>query len=173
MVDNASLTIWGSVIAVGGVIAGAVLSMVGAALVENRRQKHDRASFERSTTIQREQELRAAASQFLIACRRFVEAYRSNFVRVADAGGGLRFVPRSDDLAFNELSSVYEPYWTVVFLGSSDQQAAARRLMDSVRPFKIRRAEGGGFHALTDGAYKKSSDDHIRVRSAFVKAMQV
>lgn len=173
MVDDASLTIWASAIAVAGVVAGAVISLVGATVVENRRQAHDRAAFERSTAIQREQELRAAASHFLIACRRFVEAYRSNFIRVIDGGRPPRFEPRNRDLEFNELSSVYEPYWTVVFLGSPDQQAAARRLMNSVRPFKVRRADGGGFHALTEHAYRKSSDDHIRARSEFVKAMQV
>jgi hypothetical protein len=163
-----------SLVGVSGVVLGTLLSMFGTRLSDRRRAEADRLAFERTQQSAREHELRRAASDLLIAARQYVGAYRSNFVRTASTDGKHHtYSPAEGTVQLNDISTVYDPYWTVVFLGSDAQRKAARDLMTSVRVFKVRRAQGGGLHGLSDREHRVFSDRYVATRSAFVESMRV
>ncbi len=167
---------WWFVAALTGVLAlvsgalGAFISMWSARLSDRRRAIAEQVSWERGQTTEQQRELRNAASALLVAARRYVGVYRSNFVRITESGGHHHWEAR-DPRKLNDLSLVYEPYWTVVFLGSAAQQQAAQGLMSSIRRFEVRSVDSVGEGWLTSDAYTRASDDYLAARSRLVNSM--
>jgi hypothetical protein len=158
------------VLSVLGTATGAFISFWSLRASDRRRAKAEKAAFERQRAVDRDDKLRQAGALLLVASRSFVAIYKSNFAEVREPNQPRRFEPRNDVIA-NDLTLVYEPLWSFVFLASPEQGEASQKLLDSVRVFAVRAPGEHGPRWMTSTQYAKAYDRYTAARRTFVATL--